>query len=177
MICDDLSMISDVFTGENIVEELESIMSGPAEQSSPSWVCIPQKSLPTACDFWNTNSVGWTLFHIPDSKVHGANMGPIWVLSAPDGPHEPCYQGWVPMMDYLYLIWSIPWLLISWWGKKPCHQQPRRWPSSLPGSLKSLANPLFVQTFVQANIKEKIKYHYQNIELSLMMYTSASWVG
>ena len=23
----------------------------------------------------------------PDSKVHGANMGPIWVLSATDGPH------------------------------------------------------------------------------------------
>ena len=23
----------------------------------------------------------------PDSKVHGVNMGPIWVLSAPDGPH------------------------------------------------------------------------------------------
>ena len=23
----------------------------------------------------------------PDSKVHAANMGPIWVLSAPDGPH------------------------------------------------------------------------------------------
>ena len=22
----------------------------------------------------------------PDSKVHGANMGSIWVLSAPDGP-------------------------------------------------------------------------------------------
>ena len=20
-------------------------------------------------------------------------MGPTWVLSAPDGPHEPCYQG------------------------------------------------------------------------------------
>ena len=29
----------------------------------------------------------------PDSKVHGANMGPTWVLSAPDRPHEPCYQG------------------------------------------------------------------------------------
>ena len=25
--------------------------------------------------------------HDPDSKVHGANMGPTWVLSAPDGPH------------------------------------------------------------------------------------------
>ena len=23
----------------------------------------------------------------PDNKFHGANMGPIWVLSAPDGPH------------------------------------------------------------------------------------------
>ena len=26
-------------------------------------------------------------YDIPDSKVHGANMGPTWVLSAPDGPH------------------------------------------------------------------------------------------
>ena len=24
---------------------------------------------------------------VPDSKLHGANMGPTWVLSAPDGPH------------------------------------------------------------------------------------------
>ena len=23
----------------------------------------------------------------PDSKVHGTNMGPTWILSAPDGPH------------------------------------------------------------------------------------------
>ena len=23
----------------------------------------------------------------PDSKVHGANMGPIWVRQDPDGPH------------------------------------------------------------------------------------------
>ena len=25
--------------------------------------------------------------HFPDNKVHGANMGITWVLSAPDGPH------------------------------------------------------------------------------------------
>ena len=25
--------------------------------------------------------------NIPDSKIHGANMGPTWVLSAPDGSH------------------------------------------------------------------------------------------
>ena len=24
---------------------------------------------------------------VPDSKVYVANMGPTWVLSAPDGPH------------------------------------------------------------------------------------------
>ena len=27
------------------------------------------------------------LRYIPDSKVHGAQMGPTWVLSAPGGPH------------------------------------------------------------------------------------------
>ena len=24
---------------------------------------------------------------VPDSKINGANMGPTWVLSAPDGHH------------------------------------------------------------------------------------------
>ena len=24
---------------------------------------------------------------LPDSKVNGANLGPTWVLPAPDGPH------------------------------------------------------------------------------------------
>ena len=28
-----------------------------------------------------------SLHDVPDSKVHGTNMGPTWVLSAPDGPH------------------------------------------------------------------------------------------
>ena len=28
----------------------------------------------------------------PDSKVHGANMGLTWILSAPCGPHKRCYQ-------------------------------------------------------------------------------------
>ena len=27
-----------------------------------------------------------TCYQIPDSNVYGANMGPTWVLSAPDGP-------------------------------------------------------------------------------------------
>ena len=31
--------------------------------------------------------------YLPDSKVHGVNMGPAWVLSASGGPHvgkSPC---------------------------------------------------------------------------------------
>ena len=28
----------------------------------------------------------WHIY--PDNKVHGANMGPTWVLLAPDGPHD-----------------------------------------------------------------------------------------
>ena len=37
---------------------------------------------------WLTGSAFSVYIHgVPDSKVHGANMGPTWVLSAPDGPH------------------------------------------------------------------------------------------
>ena len=33
---------------------------------------------------------------IPDSKVHGVNMGPTWVLSAPDvGPMYLAVRGWL----------------------------------------------------------------------------------
>ena len=38
---------------------------------------------------------------IPDSKVHVANMGPTWVLSAPDGPH-------VGPMNFA--IWDTIWM-------------------------------------------------------------------
>ena len=38
------------------------------------------KDIETVC-IWANDGV------YPDSKVHGANMGSTWVLSAPDGPH------------------------------------------------------------------------------------------
>ena len=40
---------------------------------------------------------------VPDSKVHGANMEPTWVLSAPCWPHEPCYQGCFHVMTLSWL--------------------------------------------------------------------------
>ena len=37
---------------------------------------------------WRLRDDDWrTSVRDPDSKVHGAKMGPTWVLSAPDGPH------------------------------------------------------------------------------------------
>ena len=32
--------------------------------------------------YWGNHAIA-----TPDNKVHGANMGPTWVLSAPDEPH------------------------------------------------------------------------------------------
>ena len=35
----------------------------------------------------NTGEVIFLKVHIPDSKIHGANMGPIWSRRDPGGPH------------------------------------------------------------------------------------------
>ena len=75
----------------------------------------------------------------PDSKVPGANMGPTWVLSAPDGPHvgpmnlairvpikRLFHWRWsdmlaLLMLSILYVIvvyipmsGSMPWNIITW---------------------------------------------------------------
>ena len=46
---------------------------------------------------------------IPDSKIHGANMGPIWVLSAPDGPHvgpmNPAIRNTKPVRTFYEILW------------------------------------------------------------------------
>ena len=47
----------------------------------------------TGCPAWETHVVHHTITNHPDSKVHGANMGPIWGRQDPDGPHELCYLG------------------------------------------------------------------------------------
>ena len=42
--------------------------------------------------------------NVPDSKVHGANMGPTWALSAPDGPH---------IGPRNLAIWSVCWTVMD----------------------------------------------------------------
>ena len=44
---------------------------------------------------------------VPDSKLHGDNMGPTWVLSVPDGPHVG-YQGsdlGAALGNFGYITW------------------------------------------------------------------------
>ena len=54
---------------------------------------------------------------LPDSKVHGANMGQTWVLSDPDGPRvgpmnlaiwDLLLIGLVRKYEYSRIIWSQP---------------------------------------------------------------------
>ena len=57
----------------------------------------------------------------PDSKLHGADMGPIWVRQGPGGPHvgpinfafwEVCI-----MLQSLIVSATILWLKLLWIGK------------------------------------------------------------
>ena len=60
--------------------------------------------------FYSNTSLVDTLFnHVPDSKIHGANMGPTWGRQDPGGPH-------VGPMNFA--IWGDTAIgeLLSWWG-------------------------------------------------------------
>ena len=56
--------------------------------------------------------------HTPDSKVHGANIGPTWVLTAPDrlndAPNAYWYQGIISWLLAIVIFTSI-FLLLSCW--------------------------------------------------------------
>ena len=58
----DFQCFCELSQEKYIVEDIESIKGTSAERSSPSRVCIQQKSFVIAHDFWNTNSLGWTPF-------------------------------------------------------------------------------------------------------------------
>ena len=43
-------------------------------------------SIPIKVDVYNIYQMAWINSH-PNSKIHGANMGPIWGRLDPGGPH------------------------------------------------------------------------------------------
>ena len=51
---------------------------------------------------------------IPDSKVHGANMGPTWVLSAPGGSHVGPIN--LVIRDGLLSVMTVHWWMPAWWS-------------------------------------------------------------
>ena len=61
----------------------------------------------------NDRSWGCSMVSYPDNKVHGANMGPTWVLSAPGGPHIG------PMNPAIWVV-----LQISLRPHGHCHTMP-----------------------------------------------------
>ena len=48
-------------------------------------LCLPNKSSSRASML--TDASAKLSYTFPDSRAHGANMGPTWILSAPGGPH------------------------------------------------------------------------------------------
>ena len=55
--------------------------------------------------------------HFPDSKVHGANMEPTWVLSVPGGPHVCPINLAVRVNDIWYHWYGMAWrdMLMQWY--------------------------------------------------------------
>ena len=69
-----------------VVLERQSLRTLPAVRES----CVSSEHFHTGLISLSREVSGKGMgssFTIPDSKVHVANMGPTWVLSAPDGPH------------------------------------------------------------------------------------------
>ena len=52
------------------------------------------------------SSTFFSLRKYPDNKVHGANMGPTWVLSAPDGPHVGPMNLAIWVVKCVWLLWT-----------------------------------------------------------------------
>ena len=87
----------------------------------------------------------------PDSKVHGANMGPFWGQQGPAGPHggpmnEPCYLGIHNFkMDTLYTLYTTS----------------KTWYMPNPSLNKNLGKeePLFFSSVQLKQIIDKLKFN------------------
>ena len=66
-----------------IVDHLLMLLQNPWKRKS-IWKSSQQNRFHTVL---NVQNACYIFFRFPDNKVHGANMGPTWVLSALDGPH------------------------------------------------------------------------------------------
>ena len=98
----------------------------------------------------------WKCFHLkyyfPDGKVQGANMGPIWGLQDPDGPHAG------PMN---FAIWKkqYPWF-------STIRQQAITWNTLIKTSLS--------MHIIHSNIMQPITFQTQGINRLVLIVVSIS---
>ena len=95
--------------------------------------CIIPERVQTQTHLKERRNIYSFMIIVPDSKVHGANMGPTWVLAAPVGPHVgpmnlairgPWYMHKVMlwffmsigavMRELMWFIYNIPHSYIYW---------------------------------------------------------------
>ena len=84
------------------------------------WYCGTATLIVVPCTIWWGNCSATTAVTFLDSKVYGANMGPIWGRQDPGGPHVgpmnlACYlgssqigRGWITQSPCLKPITNIP---------------------------------------------------------------------
>ena len=70
--------------------------------------CVQYIALKLSDSAFSLNTDNKYSIAYPDSKVHGANMGPTWNLSAPDGPHVG------PMNLAMGIITQVRYGLFDW---------------------------------------------------------------
>ena len=83
------------------------------------------------------DSLDWllTVWRYPDSQVHGANMGPTWVLSAPDGPHVSPINLAIRVTVQLSWGGTVTVVFNPWWFLKSRHYHSPN--STLPVASKT----------------------------------------
>ena len=75
-------------------------------------VLIPSYEVtPFVMTLWHGNT-----FQVPDSKVHGANRAPTWVLSVPDGPHDGLMN--LAIRDIMEYFGGIHWPPVNYPPKR-----------------------------------------------------------
>ena len=78
-ICMLIKCVDGAFYGKPVLTGVTLLQPRPYEFSRPQYINQLCK--------WREHSGTEYMLTDPESKVHGANMGPTWVLSAPDGPY------------------------------------------------------------------------------------------
>ena len=124
------------------------------------------------------------LVGFPDSKVHEANMGPTWVLSAADGPQvgpmnraikvcihslHPCSVQEVRCLPYFSRQWCPP----LWHGMEYGAHNPIIWPCAVesPNMLSWCLTPTECDVYSKHNATESRPYVINEI-LSSITVTS-----